>query len=236
MSERRPRIAIVDYGTGNLFSVRCACEQAGMDGTVTSNKDEIVSADAIILPGVGAFKDAMASLEALDLVMPLKDFAASGKPLFGVCLGMQLLMTESEEFGSHRGLDLVPGRVVRLKGGQHGGRRLKVPHVGWNRIDPPRAHGDSDRRPAAWVDTLLEDVAPGTNFYFVHSFHVEPADPSWVASVTPYGDLEFCSSLRRGNIFACQFHPERSGPPGLGIYRRLPARLISSVEERSSWK
>lgn len=231
MPEHLPRIAIVDYGTGNLFSVRCACEQAGMDAAVTSDKDAIVSADAVILPGVGAFKDAMTSLHSLDLVMPLKEFAASGKPLFGVCLGLQLLMTESEEFGSHRGLDLVPGRVIRLREGVHDGRRLKVPHVGWSRIDRPnRASGGSP--PAAWMDTPLEDVPPGTHFYFVHSYYVEPADPSWVASVTPYGDLEFCSSLRRDNIFACQFHPERSGPAGLGIYRRLPARLSSSVEER----
>ena len=231
MSERRPTIAIVDYGTGNLFSVRCACEQAGLDATVTSNTSEVISADAVILPGVGAFEDAMASLHSLDLAAPLKDFAASGKPLFGVCLGMQLLMTESYEFGSHRGLDLVPGRVIRLNEGEYGGRRLKVPHIGWNRVDPPQGARDGSGAAAAWRDTPLEHVKPGTNFYFVHSYHVEPADPASIVSVTPFGDLQFTSSVRRGNIFACQFHPERSGPAGLGMYRSLAARLTPLVKE-----
>ena len=216
-----PRVAIVDYGLGNLFSVRYACAQSGMEGFITSSRQEILEADGVILPGVGAFGDAMAALTALDLVSPLKDVAASGKPLVGICLGMQLMMSESHEFGFHEGLDLIKGTVVRLDEGQHEGQAVKVPHIGWNQIQPA----------AAWTGSPLATLRAGTFMYFVHSYHVKPADPSCVLSVTPYGGSEMCSSLTRGNIFACQFHPERSGPAGLRVYGSLAAQLNSSLEE-----
>ncbi len=213
----RPQVAIVDYGMGNLFSVKHACEKAGMHATITASRDEILTANAVILPGVGAFGDAIQSLVELDLVIPLQDIAGSGKPLVGICLGMQLLMTESQEFGTHRGLGIIEGDVVRFDSLGDGSRRLKVPHVGWNRIHTP---GGST---ALWAGSPLGGLPGGTFMYFVHSYYPRPADTSLVLAMTRYGHIEFCSSLRRGNIFACQFHPERSGPEGLHIYRNLAA-------------
>jgi glutamine amidotransferase len=211
------RVAIVDFGMGNLFSVQRACEQAGLRARVTDRPADLSEADAVILPGVGAFGDAMATLTRLGFVEALRDVAASGKPLFGICLGLQLLMTESQEFGRHRGLGIVAGDVVRFEQPPTEHPVLKVPQVGWNRI--AKAPGTS------WEGSPLEGVSEGAYMYFVHSFYVRPADPHVALSVSRYGQTTFCSSLRSGNIFACQFHPERSGPIGLGIYRRFAAFL-----------
>jgi len=218
----RPFAAIVDYGMGNLFSVRQACAKVGLPATITSQPEDLQEAGAVILPGVGAFGDAMASLHALGLVEPLRRAALNGKPFMGICLGLQLLMSESREFGRHRGLEIVEGDVVSLGKPQGKGGALKVPQVGWNRMLPPGEAG-----PAAWENTPLAGLAAGEYMYFVHSYYVRPADPSLVLSLTQYGDVTFCSSLALGNIFACQFHPERSGPAGLGIYANL-ARLIAA--------
>ncbi|MBU1247300.1 MAG: imidazole glycerol phosphate synthase subunit HisH [Proteobacteria bacterium] len=207
------KIAIVDYRLGNLYSVKLACEHVGLGAEITSNKDAILGADAVILPGVGAFGDAMDALDELDLVSVLRDVAASGKPLFGICLGLQLLMKGSEEFGAHEGLGIIKGNVVKLDAPRENGRVLKVPQVGWNRVNP--ADG------VDWNGTLMQGVTPGERFYFVHSFVVVPEDKSLVCSTTTYGHIEFCSSVRYGNVFACQYHPERSGARGLRIYRNL---------------
>lgn len=212
-----PHAAIVDYRLGNLYSVRLACEHVGMTAEITDDRERILAADAVILPGVGAFGDAMDTLRRLDLVAVLRDVAASETPLVGICLGLQLLMEESEEFGIHKGLGIVPGNVVRLDNPTEDGRSLKVPHVGWNRILPPKG--------VDWSSSLLAGTAPGERFYFVHSYVVRPSDPSVVLSATTYGHIEFCSSLRYQNLFASQFHPERSGEPGLAVYRNLAARL-----------
>ncbi|MDP9268913.1 MAG: imidazole glycerol phosphate synthase subunit HisH [Acidobacteriota bacterium] len=216
-------VAIVDYGLGNLFSVRMACEQVGMAATVTSVAREILTADAVILPGVGAFGDAMAALERLDLVAVILDAVAQGKPLFGVCLGFQLLMSESEEFGIHRGLGVIEGRVRSLGAPTEKGRRLKVPQVGWNQV---RSAGDG-----SWEGTALAGVADGGYMYFVHSYIVEPSAPEVVLSTTRYGDVEFCSSAAAGSVFGCQFHPERSGAEGLLIYSNLRARVGERIEK-----
>ena len=218
---------------GNLFSVMQACDQAGLAASVTSSPREVMTADAVILPGVGAFQDAMGTLKRLNLASPLVEFAASGRPLAGVCLGMQLLMTESQEFGSYPGLGIIEGDVVRLEESRDGARRLKVPQVGWNRI----FSGLQDARtgdggpPFEWDGTPLEGLRDGEFMYFVHSFCARPVDPSVVLSTTRYGHAEFCSSLRLGNIFACQYHPERSGPRGLQIYHNLAAQLARSKSE-----
>jgi len=209
------RVAIVDYGRGNLFSVQRACETVGLGAEITRDPAALASCDALVLPGVGAFGDAMETLRRLDLVGPIRDAAASGKPLIGICLGVQLLMSESQEFGRHRGLGLVPGEVVPLPSPREGDRALKVPQVGWNRVHP--AGGGSER----WDGTPLAGVAQGEYMYFVHSFIVVPEDPSVALSTTRYGDVDFCSSVRLGNIFACQFHPERSGRRGLVVYENL---------------
>lgn len=216
-------VAIVDFGMGNLFSVQQACEVAGLRGLITADAERILSSDAVILPGVGAFGDAMQALRRLDLIAPLREVAESGKPLVGICLGMQLMMEESEEFGRHEGLGLFEGRVVRLQGRDRDARALKVPQVGWNRVLKPGHVG--------WEGSYLEGIADGECLYFVHSFCVRPADPFVVLSVTRYGTDEFCSSLRRGRVFACQFHPERSGPSGLRLYQNLARELMPAASE-----
>jgi glutamine amidotransferase len=224
MPDLKPvKIAIVDYGMGNLYSVKHACMQVGLPAIITSSKKEILDADVVILPGVGAFGDAMETLQDLDLVSVLRDIAASPKLLVGICLGVQLLMSESYEFGRHKGLGIIEGSVVRFHNPIEDTRGLKVPHVGWNRIHKvvPSSSVKSD----TWADTLLEGLADGEYMYFVHSFTVRPQDVSIILSVSRYGHIEFCSSLQYRNVFACQFHPERSGVKGLQIYRNLARRL-----------
>lgn len=210
MMIERP-VAIVDYRMGNLYSVRRACEAAGMMAIITSDRNEILSAPLVILPGVGAFGDAMATLHELDLVSVIRDVANSGTALVGICLGLQLLMTESEEFGQHGGLDLIPGTVRRLDGRTSGSGRLKVPEIGWNSVAPVRS----------WEGTPLQPVPPQTHMYFVHSYYVLPAADDFILSHTSYGATTFCSSVQKKNVFACQFHPERSGPTGLKMYEAM---------------
>lgn len=209
-------VAIVDFGLGNLYSVKRTCEYVGLRASITSDRSEIERADGIILPGVGAFGDAMAALKRNDLVGLLRDAAAANRPLMGICLGVQLLMTQSEEFGNHEGLDIFKGSVVRFRDPCEGNRNLKIPHVGWSQISPAQQD---------WKDSPLQDVTPGEFMYFVHSFCVQPAEQNAILSLTRYGQIVFCSSIQRGNLFACQFHPERSGVEGLKIYASW-ARLL----------
>lgn len=206
-------VAIIDYGLGNLFSIKHACEHVGLSVQITNDAKEVVAARSVILPGVGAFADAMKSLVKLDLVSPIKDVAASNTPLLGICLGQQLLFTESEEFGNTKGLDLIPGKVQYFPVQTVEDRTLKVPQVGWNTITPPTAN--------AWHGTLLESVPLGTDMYFVHSCYVVPENTDAVLTVTTYGEVEFCSGSRHKNITAFQFHPERSGVGGLQIYKNF---------------
>jgi len=220
---RSVKVAIVDHGLGNLYSVKHACAQVGLPAVITSSKQEILNADAVILPGVGAFRDAMDTLHRLDLVSVLRDIAASSRPLVGICLGVQLLMTESFEFGRHKGLGIIEGPVVRFQGPMEGARKLKVPHIGWNRVRRTAPDGKAVGDP--WANTLLDGLADGEYMYFVHSFIAQPQDRSVVLSTSRYGHVEFCSSLHYRNVFACQFHPERSGVEGLKIYRNLVQRL-----------
>jgi glutamine amidotransferase len=210
------KIAVVDYGMGNLYSVLRACEVLGAHAELAAGPGPIDTADAIILPGVGAFGDAMAVLQASSIADALRRAAESGKPLFGVCLGLQLLMSVSHEFGVHQGLNLIPGSVLRFDHPRSGAQPLKVPQVGWNRIF--FRHGGDGSCKAA--DSPLGAVPDGAYMYFVHSYHVVPQDPDVVLATAVYGDIEFCCGLRRANVFGCQFHPERSGPQGLEIYRR----------------
>lgn len=233
----RVLVAIVDFGMGNLFSVRQACQHCGLAAKITSSREEILAAESVILPGVGAYGDAMATLERLDLVSALKDFAASGRPLVGICLGLQLLFRESEEFGRFKGLDILKGSVVRFEnpaaevgfGDKKVFRRLKVPQVGWNRIwSPASALGPGqvdESKNRLWTDSLLSGLAEGEFMYFVHSYYGRPTDPKVALAVSNYGGIEFCSAVQRKNVVAFQFHPERSGRQGLTIYHNL-ARLI----------
>ena len=233
--ERLETVAIVDYGLGNLFSVKQACEHMGMRGIITFSSKEIRSADAVILPGVGAFGDAVASLRRLKLIDVLSEVAESGKILVGICLGMQLLMTESLEFGRHQGLDLIQGQVVAFENPtDDSGRSLKVPQVGWNRISPPGFEGETAVSSGAWKGSPLEGLRRGEYLYFVHSFYIIPEDDAVRLSNSQYGNIQFCSSLLHNNIFACQFHPERSGPQGLQIYRNLRSLVVQQAGRRAT--
>lgn len=220
MEKTAPKVAIVDYALGNLFSIKHACEWVGLDSIITSDKEEILDADGVLLPGMGAFGDAMQTLHRLDLVTVLRDVAASGRPLIGICLGIQLLLSESFEFGHHKGLGIIEGSVVPLNHPHEGNRQLKVPQIGWNQIVSVRP----------WDETLLKSILDREYMYFVHSFVPQPNDPEVVLSKTTYGGIEFCSSLHRGNIFACLFHPERSGEMGLKIYENLASHVRRSLK------
>lgn len=210
-----PSVVIVDYGLGNLFSVQSALRQIGAQAEISGDKDKIANADKLILPGVGTFGDGMAGLKERGLIAPINNYVDSGKPLLGICLGMQLLMSEGEEFGVHKGLDIIKGRVVRLRESEGENSSCKIPHIGWNRLLFP------DGGKADWGDTILRDTPKGTFMYFVHSNTVLPEDPSDCLSETAYGDNLFCSVIHRENIYGCQFHPERSGKDGLEIYRNF---------------
>lgn len=203
------KVVVVDYGLGNLLSVSRAVRAAGGEAEITSDAARIAAAERLILPGVGAFGDGMRGLRERGLVEPLRAYAASGRPLLGICLGMQLLMDGSEEFGAHEGLGLVPGAVTRLAGGEAGG--VKLPHVGWSGLRPA----------GSWSGTPLEGVADGAEFYFVHSYAAVPADPKHRLADCAYGESVFCASLRKGSLVGCQFHPEKSGPAGLKILGRF---------------
>jgi imidazole glycerol-phosphate synthase subunit HisH len=229
-------VAIVDYGLGNLHNVQRACQAVGMAARITSSPEEVRGAPAAILPGVGAFGDAMASLGASGVGEALRELVGAGRPLFGICLGFQLLMTESFEFGHHRGLDFIPGSVVRFHNPADTQGRYKVPHVGWNRVWKKNPDGKT----SSGSTTLLDAVADGEYMYFVHSFVVVPSEANAIASTTHYGDVEFCSSGGRENIFGCQYHPERSGVEGLKLYARFAQtirnhRTQSEADPAFSW-
>jgi len=208
-----PRVAIINFGMGNLFSIQNACQVAGLNPHITSDKDEILSADGVILPGVGAFGNAMTALKKLGLIDVIHQSISSQKPFMGICLGMQLLMSESHEFGRHEGLSIFKGTVKPLNDAfGKDDKKLKVPHVGWNRI----YHQEKIK---GWEESMLAGVGQEEFMYFVHSFFVEPENPEIILSFTQYGGFEFCSSISFKNIFACQFHPEKSADKGLQIYK-----------------
>ena len=195
-----PRIVIVDYGMGNLRNVQKAFERIGSEAKLTRNKNEIGRASGIVLPGVGAFKDCMENLKKSGLVEILVRSIERGKPYLGICLGLQILFSESEEFGPHKGLNLIRGRVVRFRPDpEH-----KVPHMGWDTIEKQREV------------PMLQGVESGDFFYFVHSYYVIPDQIEWVSSFTTYGK-PFVSSIWKENLFATQFHPEKSQQKGLKI-------------------
>ncbi len=200
-------ITIVDYEMGNLRSVAKAFEKLGYAVRVSSNPADLLVTDKIVLPGVGAFRDCINNLFAGGFVEPLLQHVASGKPLLGICVGMQMLFDESEEFGRHPGLGLVPGRVVRFPAGmQEGGERLKVPHMGWNNLHI--------RKPAP----IFQSTEDGSYVYFVHSYYCLAENQADVAATCRYGDIEFCAAAWRDNLMATQFHPEKSQAVGLKIF------------------
>lgn len=212
---KKPHAVIIDYQMSNLFSVLHALETVGFSATISVNPAEIVRADALILPGMGAFGQAMTNLKSLSLIEPMKKFIATGKPFLGVCLGMQLLFTESEEFGTHAGLDFIKGKVIVFTSSE---RQIRVPHVGWNQIHVPKTKKN-------WQDTLLQGVLGGEYMYFVHSYYPVPEDKKVIAAETTYDGISFCSAVKDKNIFATQFHPEKSGVAGMKIYHNIYAAV-----------
>ncbi len=212
-------IAIIDYGMGNLRSVQKALERVGAPAEFVDSPEKAKQADALVLPGVGAFAQAMERLTATGFDVFCREWAAADKPLLGICLGLQLLFTESEEFGPVAGLDIVPGRVVKFTGpayaapGNESG--LKVPHMGWNWVRVVTPH------------PVVEGLPEGAMTYFVHSYHPVPEDPTWTVLASDHGQ-EFTAAVGRGNLFASQFHPEKSGDVGLKLLANFVA-LVAKV-------
>jgi glutamine amidotransferase len=207
------RVTVVDYGLGNLFSVARLFTAVGADVEVTSEPSVIAGAERLVLPGVGAFRDGMVGLESRSLVEPILKFASAGRPLLGICLGMQLLMRQGTEFGETQGLGLIEGQVVAF-GADGRTVRGKVPHVGWSKLVP------RDN----WRESLLSSLAPGSSVYFSHSYFPSPENQDVVLATTAHADIEFCSYIRHGNIEASQFHPDMSGEAGLGIAKAFVQR------------
>jgi len=203
-------IAIVDCGMGNLRSVHKAFEQVGHPATITQDPDAIRGAQAVVLPGQGAFRDCIAHLGQHELLEPVIEFIRSGRPYLGICLGLQLLLTESEEFGCHKGMNVIQGRVCRFPAGMsdHAGSPLKVPHMGWNQAS-------FVRRPP-----IFEGIPDGAFFYFAHSYVVEPINEDVVATTTEYG-MSFVSGIWHEQLFGVQFHPEKSQRHGLRLLKNF---------------
>jgi len=195
-------IVIIDYGAGNLRSVARAVARLGYRAEVTSDGRKVSAADVVILPGVGAAGDTMESLKRLGLIEPLQEVIGADRPFLGICLGLQVLLTSTEESGGYDCLGIIPGAVRRLPD------RFKVPQMGWNQVRQMVAH------------PVFKDIPDGSNFYFVHSYYVEPADDTMVAGRTDYG-VDFCSLIIRGNLVATQFHPEKSGDLGLRLLKNF---------------
>ncbi len=193
-------IAVIDYGMGNLRSVQKGFEHVGFQAEVTRDLQHIASARGVVLPGVGAFNACMENLRRYGLVEVVQEYVRQKKPFLGICLGFQLLFSESEEFGHEKGLDLFPGKVVGFRPGE----QQKVPHMGWNSIEKQKE------------SPFLDGIPTGDFVYFVHSYYVVPDEASLVATTTPYG-LSFASSIATDHLFACQFHPEKSQAVGLRI-------------------
>jgi glutamine amidotransferase len=209
-----PEVAVIDFGIGNLLSVRRALEYCGATVIVTANHDAILSAPRVVLPGVGAFADGMAELRRQGLDAVVREVAAKGTPLLGICLGMQMLLDESEEFITTLGLGLISGRVVQGPAITADGHPQKIPHIGWNALVLSQGHEN-------WDGTLLQEVKPGEAFYFVHSFMASPTDPAHRIADCYYGGVLVSAVIRRDNIYGCQFHPEKSGEVGLKILKRF---------------
>jgi glutamine amidotransferase len=209
-----PEVTIIDYGLGNLLSVQRGFEHCGASVKLTKDPEQVLAADRIVLPGVGAYASAMQELRRLELVEPLRELVHRRTPLLGICLGMQLLLEQSEEFGVTSGLGLIPGRVIPIPNQTISGEVQKIPHIGWNALRPA---GDLD----AWKASLLADNDSGDAVYFVHSFMAVPTDVAHRLADCAYGGHLIPAVIRRDQVTGCQFHPEKSGEVGLKILRRF---------------
>ena len=207
-------VVVVDYGIGNLLSVTRALEFCGARVTVSDNPEVISSAERLLIPGVGAFADGMAELQQRSLVQPIQEYADLGRPLLGICLGMQLLFSESDEFGCCKGLNLLDGRVEAIPNQTSTGAWRKTPHIGWNELRrPPSRNG--------WGGTLFEGIQEGAAAYFVHSYAVVPTDPDVRLADCDHEGLAVSAAVQKEHICGCQFHPEKSGKYGLAIVKNF---------------
>lgn len=207
-------VGIIDYGINNLKSVTMAFEKIGKSAKIIDRPEQVHSAKCLVLPGIGAFGDGMNGLRERGLIEPIKKIVRQGAPLLGICLGMQMLFTESEEFGLHKGLDLIPGRVIQFrKPSDVKIEGYKVPHMGWNTLNKPVGR--------VWKSTLLESTEEESNVYFVHSFYPDVKNTEYIVATTKHGDQRFCSVVEKENIVGTQFHPEKSGAVGLKILNKF---------------
>lgn len=218
-----PRVAVIDYGIGNLLSVSRAFEHCGADVTVTGDPVVLAAAPALVLPGVGAFEDGMSGLRSRGLDKLVVDYAASGRPLVGICLGMQMLATVGEEFGEHHGLGIIPGRVRRIPATGANGRPHKIPHVGWADLEFPESGSE-------WAGSPLAGLQRGDAVYVTHSFAVYPDDDRHRLADYIYDGVRIAAAIRKGNVTGVQFHPEKSAVVGL----RIISSFIASISGASS--
>lgn len=209
-----PEVTVIDYGVGNLLSVQRGLEHCGAKVILTADPEKILAAKRVVLPGVGAFANAMQALESMGLVAVIHEIAQRKIPLLGICLGMQLLLEESDEFGVTAGLGLIPGRVIAVPNLTLSGESQKIPHIGWSALQPSNVA-------VGWQHTLLEDNRPGEAAYFVHSFMAVPTNSTHRIADCLYGRHKIAATIGRDNITGCQFHPEKSGEVGLKILRRF---------------
>jgi glutamine amidotransferase len=212
-------VTIINYGLSNLLSISRAVLNAGHEPLLTGAADDVAAAGIIILPGVGAFKDGMSGLRDLGLIEPIQKKARAGTPILAICLGMQMLFDESDEFGVHKGLGLIPGRVGRIPDLNVNGERQRVPHVSWSGLYPP---GGGD----GFTSPFMRNTKPGDEAYFIHSFEAKPASDVYVAAAAYYGGRSICAAAELGNVFGTQFHPEKSGTVGLSILSNFLSRSL----------
>jgi glutamine amidotransferase len=203
------QVTVIDYGIGNLFSVRRGLEKSGASVQFVDSPAQVAAAERLVLPGVGAFADGMRGLAERGLDRAIREYAASGRPLLGICLGMQMLLSQSEEFGKHAGLDIIPGDVVAIPPTTADGQPHKIPNIGWMPLEV--AGG------ASWNGSILAHVTPGSSVYLVHSFTAVPRDPAHRLADCHYDGRLISAAIRHGSVYGCQFHPEKSGSVGLGI-------------------
>lgn len=212
----KKKVSVIDYGLGNILSVKRAFEYCGAEVELVSDSKQIVKSDVLVLPGVGAFRNAMDELRRRNLQDSIIEFSNTGKPMMGICLGMQLLLERSEEFGESDGLGIIEGNVVKIEDTTIKGEYQKVPQVGWNSLDIP-----NDLDESLWKNTILSDINKGESVYFVHSYTAKPLNVINKLADTYYGGRTVSAVIRKENIYGCQFHPEKSGDVGLKIIKRF---------------
>ncbi|MCP5463703.1 MAG: imidazole glycerol phosphate synthase subunit HisH [Deltaproteobacteria bacterium] len=202
------KVTVIDYGVGNLLSVERAFEHFGAEVLLTSDPKHVLDAELLVLPGVGAFHNGMAELSRLNLVDVISEFATKERPFLGICLGMQMMLSMSEEFGETKGLNLIPGKVIKIPDTDASGNKHKIPHIGWSALRKPSADTN-------WDQTILQSTNEGEMTYFVHSFTAMPENESHRLADCEYDGRKISAAIRRDNLYGCQFHPEKSGEAGL---------------------